>query len=421
MYMPAIDIDSEEVENLPITQAIGKTVKKFEKQGMLRTTRKATTKAFSRLLEKVQPVSNFFKKAFFYLEREWNELKKTSLRIKNSTLRWINESHAAKLSKLIATEQEKIFNKIHGEVEMDFGALTSEARDPEIKRQVLKTFEWHLELIGRKGEWGGLNGIGSTFKRDTGNLIITYYLYEILCNDIPSFRLFEIMSNADKMRTEQFIVGEINKCAEKGPEQQGPDETYVEMPNVPRQLVRSPTRISPSDPKFLKKIKQLSRASAKTSTEDAPGIFKGMRESRIEELKKIRKAVKEQKARTAKRQELIAKKRRGTQRLSAHEKNMEAARDRAEDLRMEEEVKAAGPQPRGQKSQVAPPRSGFGIGFGAAPLQIPQPQPPAGAGASRGRGRNSRAPPPQAHLSEGELSGNESPTYSPDSPFTGQR
>jgi hypothetical protein len=282
--------------------------------------------------------------------------------------------------------------------------------------QVLKTFEWHLELIGRKSEWGGLNGIGATFLRDTGNLIITYYLYEILCNDIPSFRLFEVMSNADKMRTEQFIVSEITKCAEKGPEQRGPDEMHVERPNIPRQLVRPSTRISPSDPKFLKKIKKTSMASAKTSVKDAPGIFKEMKEARTEDLKKIQKAVKEQKARTAKRQGLIAKKRRGTQRLSAHKKNMEEAIERAEDQRMEDEVIAAGPQPRGPKSQAVP-RSGFTASFGAPPLQVPppQPQPQPPTGLSRGRGRNSRAQQSQAALSEGEAS----PVYAPGSPYVG--
>jgi hypothetical protein len=420
MYMPVIDIDPKKVAELPITKAIGRTAKKMEDQGILRTTRKLTTKAFSRVLEKVQPVSDFFKKAFFYLEREWSELKKTSLRIKETASRWINESRAATLSKLIATEEEKIFNKIHGEVEMDFGALTSAARDSETKRQVLKTFEWHLELIGRKSEWGGLNGIGATFLRDTGNLIITYYLYEILCNDIPSFRLFEVMSNTDKMQTEQYIVREINKCAEKGPEQRGPDETYVEMPNVPRGLLRPPTRISPSDPKFSKNIKKLSMASAKTSVKDAPGIFKEMKKARIEDLKKVQKAVKEQKARTEKRRNLIEKKRRGTQRLSAHEKDLEAARQRAEDERMELEVLAAGPQPRGAKSQA--PRSGFTTGFSAAPLQVPQPQPqpPARAGVSRGRGRVSKAV-QQAPLSDGEVSVNGSPQYSVHSPYTGPR
>ena len=415
--MPAIDINPAEVAESEIAKTLGKTAKKIEKKGLFRTTRKLTTKAFSRVLQRLQPVSDFFMKAFFYLEREWSELKKTSLRIKDSASRWINESHASKLSKLIATEEEKIFNKIHGEVEMDFGALTSAARDSEIKKQVLKTFEWHLELIGRKGEWSGLNGIGATFLRDPGNLIITYYLYEILCNDIPSFRLFEVMSNTDKMQTEQYIVREINKCAEKGPEQRGPDETHVEMPNVPRGVVRSPTRISPSDPKFLKKIKKLSMASAKTSVKDAPGIFKEMKKARIEELKKIQKVVKEQKARTAKRQDQIAKKRRGTQRLSAHEKNLEEARERAEDQRMEDEVVAAGPQPRGARSQVAPPRSGFNSGFSAAPLQVPPPQPQPSAGVSRGRGRSSRAPKPQATLSDGEERDNRSPPYSPDSPY----
>lgn len=415
MYMAAKYIDPEEVAESEFAMTIGKTAKKIEKKGLFRTTRKATTKAFSRVLQRLQPVSDFFKKAFFYLEREWSELKKTSLRIKDTTSRWINESRAATLSKLIATEEEKIFKKIHGEVDMDFGALTSAARDSETKRQVLKTFEWHLELIGRKSEWGGLNGIGATFLRDTGNLIITYYLYEILCNDIPSFRLFEVMSNADKMQTEQYIIREINKCAEKGPEQRGQDETYVEMPNVPRGLLRPSTRISPSDPKFSKKIKQLSRASAKTSTENAPGIFKEMKKARIEELKKIKKAVEAQKARTAKRQEQIANKRRGTRRRSEHEKNMEAARDRAEDLRMEEEVKQLVLNQKGPKSQATPPISGFSTSFGAPP----PPQPPAGA--SRGRGRNSRAPPPQDPLSYGEVSGNGSPVYSPDSPYTERR
>ena len=409
--MPVIDIDPEESE---FAMTIGKTAKKIEKKGLFRTTRKLTTKAFSRVLQRLQPVSDFFEKAFFYLEREWSELKKTSSRIKNSTLRWINESHASKLSKLIATEEEKIFKKIHGEVEMDFGALTSAARDSETKRQVLKTFEWHLELIGRKGEWSGLNGIGATFLRDTGNLIITYYLYEILCNDIPSFRLFEVMSNADKMQTEQYIVSEINKCAEKGPEQRGPDETHVEMPNVPRQLVRSPTRISPSDPKFSKKIKKLSMASAKTSVKEAPGIFKKAREARTEDLKKIKKAVEAQKARTAKRQEQIAKNRRRTQRLSAHEKNLEEARERAEEQRMEEDVKLAGPQPRGPKSQAPPlgARSGFGSSFGAPPLPVPG----AGSGVSRGKGRNSRAPQPQPQPQAARSDGEVSPVYSPDSP-----
>ena len=417
--MPAIDINPEKVAESEFAMTIGKTAKKIEKKGFFRTTRKFTTKTFSRVLQRLQPVSDFFTKAFFYLEREWSELKKTSSRIKDTASRWINESRAATLSKLIATEEEKIFKKIHGEVEMDFGALTSAARDSETKRQVLKTFEWHLELIGRKSEWGGLNGIGATFLRDTGNLIITYYLYEILCNDIPSFRLFEVMSNTDKMRTEQYIVREINKCAEKGPEQRGPDETYVEMPNVPRGVLRSPTRISPSDPKFSKKIEKLSMASAKTSVKDAPGIFKEMKKSRTEDLKKIQKAVKEQKARTEKRRELMAKNRRGTQRLSAHKKNMEEAIERAEDERMKEEVLAAGPQPRGPKSQVAPPRSGFNSGFGAPPLRVPQPQPQPLPGASRGRARNSRAAQPQAPLSDGEVSGNGSPVYSPDSPYRG--
>ena len=406
--MPVIDPEESE-----FAMTIGRTAKKIEEKGLFRTTRKLTTKAFSRVLKRLQPVSDFFSKAFFYLEREWGELKKTSLRIKEGASRWINESRAATLSKLIATEEEKIFNKIHGEVEMDFGALTSAARDSETKRQVLKTFEWHLELIGRKSEWGGLNGIGATFLRDTGNLIITYYLYEILCNDIPSFRLFEVMSNADKMRTEQFIVSEITKCAEKGPEQRGPDEMHVEMPNIPRGLLRPPTRISPSDPKFLKKIKQLSKASAKTSVKDAPGIFKEMKEARIKDLKKIQKAVKEQKARTAKRQELIAKKRRGTQRLSAHEKNLEAAREQVEAQIMEDEVLAAGPQPRGQKSQA--PRSGFSASFGAPPLRVPQPQHQPPAGVSRGRGRGSKA---VQQASEEELEDG-SPPHSEDSPYRG--
>lgn len=405
--MPAIDINPEEVAELPITKAIGKTAKEIKKKGLFRTTRKLTTKAFSRVLQRLQPVSKFFRDAFFYLEREWIELKKTSSRIKDTASRWINESHASKLSKLIATEQEKIFNKIHGEVKMDFGALTSAARDSETKRQVLKTFEWHLELIGRKSEWGGLNGIGATFLRDTGNLIITYYLYEILCNDIPSFRIFEVMSNADKMRTEQYIVREIDKCAEKGPEQRGPDETHVEIPNVPRQLVRSPTRISPSDPKFSKKLKKLSMASAKTSVKDAHRIFEEMKKARNEDLKKIKKAVEAQKARTAKRQQQIAKNRRRTQRLSAHEQNLAEARERAEEQRMGEQVKAAGPQPIGAKSQ-APPRSGFSSGFSAAPLPVPG----AGAGVSMGKGRNSRARQPQASPSDGEVS----PVYSPNSP-----
>ncbi len=415
--MAAKYIDPEEVAESEFAMTIGKTAKEIKKKGFFRTTRKFTTKAFSRVLQTLQPVSDFFTKAFFYLEREWSELKKTSSRIKDTASRWINESRAATLSKLIATEEEKIFKKIHGEVDMDFGALTSAARDSETKRQVLKTFEWHLELIGRKSEWGGLNGIGATFLRDTGNLIITYYLYEILCNDIPSFRLFEVMSNTDKMQTEQYIVREINKCAEKGPEQRGPDETYVEMPNVPRGLLRPSTRISPSDPKFLKKMKELSRASAKTSVKDAPGIFKEMKKARIEELKKIKKAVKEQKTRTEKRKQLIEKKRRGTKKLSEHERNLEEARDRAEDLRMEEEVKAAGPQPRGPRSQVAPPRSGFTTGFGAAPpLQIPQPPP----GLTRGRGRGSKAV-QQAPLSEGEELEDGSPKYSVHSPYTGPR
>lgn len=415
--MAAKYIDPEDVAESEFAMTIGKTANKIKKKGFFRTTRRATERTFSSVLQRLQPVSDFFKKAFFYLKREWSELKKTSLRVKDSASRWINESRAATLSKLIAELQEEIFKKIHGVVVMDFDGLTAAARDLETKRQVLKTFEWHLELIGRKSEWDELNGIEATILSDTGNLIITYYLYEILCNDIPSFRLFEVMSDTDQRQTKQYIVHEINKCAEKGPEQRGPDETYMEMPNVPRGLLRPSTRISPSDPKFLKKIKQVSRASAKTSAEDAPGIFKEMKKARTEDLKKIKKAVKEQKARTAKRQEQIANKRQGTRRLSAHEKNLAEARQLAEDEKMKQEVEAAGPQPRGPRSQVAPPRSGFTTGFSVAPFQVPQPP----AGASRGRARNSRAPQTQAHLSDGEVSGNGSPIYSVHSPYMGPR
>ena len=63
--MPAIDINPNEVAELPITKAIGKTAKKMKKRGILRTTIRETKKAFSRVLQRLQPVSDFFRKAFF--------------------------------------------------------------------------------------------------------------------------------------------------------------------------------------------------------------------------------------------------------------------------------------------------------------------------------------------------------------------
>jgi DNA-binding PadR family transcriptional regulator len=370
-------------------KAIRRTLSSIVEKGVVQTTKEGVTYAFEKASEKTQQLSDYGKRIFYYFKREWDAFKPLIQAISTK----ITADRAAKLSLLISKEQDKIHDQIHGE-EMTFESMRALASKRELQNSAIKTIEWRAELMGRQTE---MDVMERTIRSDKDNLIIMLYLVEILCNDLPSFELFDYLSQNQKESTLAYINKKINECV-NNPSPMAED--FQDTPSVPRPLARPIIRISPNDTEGLMRH---SAESAKMD-EDKKQMFKDMRARTTASLLKKRKAVK-----------LFKKKHANTVRMKKHKQTLEQQQGLVRELELKKLEEAAGPQKGRQPAAV----SGFGTGFGAAPLQVPQP--PAGAGVSRGRGRT-RAPPPQAsngHLSEGEVSGNGSPVYSPDSPYRG--
>ena len=377
-------------------KAIRRTLSSIVEKGVVQTTKEGVTYAFEKASEKVQQLSDYGKRIFYYFKREWDAFKPLIQAISTK----ITADRAAKLSLLISKEQDKIHDQIHGEA-MTFESMRALASNRELQNSAIKTIEWRAELMGRRAE---LDDMKRTIRSDQDNLIIMLYLVEILCNDLPSFELFDYLSRNQKESTLAYINKKINECV-NNPSPMAED--FQDTPSVPRPLARPTIRISPNDTEGLMRH---SAESAKMD-EDKKQMFKDMRARTTASLLKKRKAVK-----------LFKKKHANTVRMKKHKQTLEQQQGLVRELELKKLEEAAGPQGQLQKGR----QPVAGSGFGAPPFQVPplqpQSQPPAGA-LPRGRGRT-RAPPPQAingHLSDGEVSGNGSPPYSVHSPYTGPR
>jgi hypothetical protein len=372
-------------------KAIRRTLSSIVEKGVVQTTKEGVTYAFEKASEKAQQLSDYGKRIFYYFKREWDAFKPLIQAISTK----ITADRAAKLSFLISKEQDKIYDQIHG-AKMEFEPMRALASKRELQNSVIKTIEWRAELMGRQAE---LDNMEQTIRSDEDNLIIMLYLVEILCNDLPSFELFDYLSQNQKASTLAYINKKINECV-NNPSPMAED--FQDTPSVPRPLARPSRRFSPGD---TEGIMRESAESAKMD-QDKGKMFKDMRARTTASLLKKRKAVK-----------LFKKKHANTARMRKHKQTLEQQQRLVREQELQRLEEAAGPQ--GQKGRQPAAGSGFSQGFGASSLRDPQPG--AGAGASRGRGRGFQPQPPQrqasnGNLSDREVSGNGSPVYSPDSP-----
>jgi len=373
-------------------KAIRRTLSSIVEKGVVQTTKEGVAYAFEKASEKAKQLSEYGKRIFYYFQREWDAFKPLIQAISKK----ITADRAANLSIWISKEQDKIHDRIHG-AKMTFASIQAWAGNQELQNSAIKTIKWRAELMGRQAE---LDDMERTIRSDEDNLIIMLYLVEILCNDLPSFELFDYLSRNQKDSTLAYINKKINECV-NNPSPMAED--FPDTPSVPRPLARPSVRISPDDTEGLMRH---SAESAKMD-QDKKQMFKDMRSRTTASLLKKRKAV-----------NLFKKKHANTVRMKKHKQTLEQQQRLVREQELQRLEDAAGPQ--GQKGRQPAAGSGFGA---APPLRVPQSQPVAGTSRSRLRGSQY----PQIKSSNGDFSDKEdgevqgSPLYSPDSPHTGRR
>jgi len=373
MYMPVINTKS--LKKHPVIKAARKTVRKYGKEiaekGFVRATQDRISAVGERVSASISTASSYFKQIYDLLKREWKSLRSP-----------VDKARSHYLAHSISTVQEAIHTRIHGE-EVTFANIRSLAADKDTKRDVLQSFRWHYELMGRNPE---TEGFEEAVRKDDLNLIVINYLVETLCENLPSFTVFHSISDSDRRTTTALIQAKIDKCV-SGIDEMATD--HVDTLSTVRP-VEGHYRISPNA--TMEQIKGFSESSAK-DWQNKGKKFEKMRKATVKNLVLKRDYVKK-------------------------------AKVHFEEIKKKKQAQQAPPppQPRGRGRQdplaaLVPPAQGpaslnslMNAYRAREPLsdgEIPEsPRHKPAAGARKSRGRSRKSPSPQ---------------YSPDSPYQGDR
>lgn len=370
MYMPPFNTKS--LKKHPVIKAARKTVRKYGKEiaekGLVRATQDRISAVGERVSASISTASSYFKQMYDLLKREWKSLRSP-----------VDKARSHYLAHSISTVQEAIHERIHGE-EVTFANIRSLAADKDTKRDVLQSFRWHYELMGRNPEEEGFE---EAVRKDDLNLIVINYLVETLCENLPSFTVFHSISDSDRRTTTALIQAKIDKCV-SGIDEMAAD--HVDTPSTVRP-VQGHYRISPNA--NMEQIKGFSESSAK-NWQNKDKKFKKMRSSTAKNLKLKQDYVDKAKAQL---QEMKKKKQAEAQAQAPPPRG----RGRQDPLA----TLPSAPAPSHLNSLMNAYRASGPISDGEIP-ESPRQKPAAGARKSRGRGRKSPSPSPQ---------------YSPDSPY----
>lgn len=273
MYMPPID--PKKITKTKTYKALKKSLKKYAsdigEKGLVRATQDRIGSAMETVSERLSHISKFFKNVYRNLKREWKSLRSP-----------MDKSRANWLAASISHVQDSIHKQIHGEL-LTYADVRSWAANKDLQRDVHATFRWRFELMGKST--GEMDEFETAIRQDNMNLTVINYLVEILCEDLPSFRVFIYGSEQEKNSRIAEIQAKIDNCLS------GVDEfpaNHMDTASVKRPA-QGYYRISPNA--TMEEIERLSALSAKPEQKKGE-LFKKMKERTIKDLVEKRKYLK---------------------------------------------------------------------------------------------------------------------------------
>jgi hypothetical protein len=265
MYMPVID--GNKLTRTKAYKAVKKSIKKYASEigekGLVRATQDRIGSAMETVSERLSHISAFFKNVYGKLKREWKSLRSPLDKVR---VNWLAAS--------ISHVQDSIHKQIHGEL-LTYADVRSWAGEKQLQNDVLQTFRWRFELMGKST--GEMDEFETAIRQDNMNLTVINYLVEILCEDLPSFRVFIYGSEQEKNSRIAEIQAKIDQCLS------GVDEfpqDHMDTASVKRPA-QGYYRISPNA--TMEDIKQLSALSAKPE-QNKEKMFKKMKKRTIKNL-----------------------------------------------------------------------------------------------------------------------------------------
>jgi len=379
MYMPPID--PKKITKTKAYKAVNKSLKKYAsdigEKGLVRATQDRIGSAMETVSERLKHISAFFKNVYGKLKREWKSLRSP-----------MDKSRANWLAASISHVQDSIHKQIHGEM-LTYADVRSWAANKDLQSDVHATFRWRFELMGKSQ--GEVDEFETAIRQDNMNLTVINYLVEILCDDLPSFRVFIYGSKKEEESRIAEIQAKINECLS------GVDEfpeNHMITDSVKRP-VQGYYRISPNA--TMADIERLSVLSAKPE-QNKRKLFKKMKKRTIKDLVEKRKYVN-----------------RSRKLLEKHK-----AEKRVEPVVVP--VPAAG---RGKGKTVVQP-----VAPAPAPAPLANPNSALGRSLQQYRSRGQQQPMEEGEIQESLPKGRGrgktrrtppgSPVYSPDSPYSGE-
>ena len=377
--MPPIDV--KKITKTKTYKVVKKDLKKYAsdigEKGLVRATQDRIGSAMETVSERLKHISDFFKDVYGKLKREWKSLRSP-----------LDKARANYLAASISHVQDSIHKQIHGEL-LTYEDVRSWAGNKDLQRDVEATFRWRFELMGTPAS--DIESFETALKQDTKNLTVINYLVEILCEDLPSFRVFIYGSKKEEESRIAEIQAKINECLS------GVDEfpeNHMITDSVKRP-VQGYYRISPNA--TMEDIERLSVLSAKPE-QNKRKLFKKMKKRTIKDLVEKRKYVN-----------------RSRKLLEKHK-----AEKRVEPVVVP--VPAAG---RGKGKTVVQP-----VAPAPAPAPLANPNSALGRSLQQYRSRGQQQPMEEGEIQESLPKGRGrgktrrtppgSPVYSPDSPYSGE-
>jgi hypothetical protein len=270
MYMPPID--PNKITKTKAYKAVKKSLKKYAsdigEKGLVRATQHRIGSAMETVSERLGHISAFFKNVYGKLKREWKSLRSP-----------MDKSRANWLAASISHVQDSIHKQIHGE-KLTYADVQSWAGNKDLQRDVQATFRWRFELMGKSQD--EIDEFERAIMQDNMNLTVINYLVEILCEDLPSFRVFIYGSDQEKNSRIAEIQAKINNClsgVDKIP------ENHMDTDSVKRPA-QGYYRISPNA--TMEEIERLSALSAKPQ-QNKRKLFIKMKKRTIKDLVEKRK------------------------------------------------------------------------------------------------------------------------------------
>jgi len=236
-----------------VYHASRKSAKNFTRhvgeKGLVRAIQENAATVYKGVSNVAYHTSDFFNKIYNHLKHEWRTLKTP-----------ITEARHEYLIISIATIQDKIHNKIHGEG-LSYEEARSWATNGTIRKYLEEAFVLNAEMMGRSSE---IKVLFESVKRDEADFTMINYLIELLCDTYPSFEIFSFSNPTERMEREQFLRNKIEKCI---PKAAVITEEYKMPITKPRNItMKGHYKISPNASSA--ELKRLAAQSAKTNVNE---------------------------------------------------------------------------------------------------------------------------------------------------------